>query len=271
MKRGTNLKLKFTALKKILGMDEWQIRGLLDSLWAFATENAPRGDVGRFSDDQIFDGMDFHGDRKKTMRALIECGWVDKCKKNRLLVHDWADHCESWIKSKVIRDLGGFLKSDSAVNKRVDASQKTRVRECIGATKTHHGPPEPEPEPEPELIPPNPPASGGDEKSDREPRREYRDGKWRRKRPQTKPTETPKPCDSCAVDPAVEPTHRHGKLWLCHYCKDAEEFGALPQPCCQCHCPVTRDNFGARIRNGADRGKIKCDSCAEGRSDARAP
>ena len=70
MKRGTDRIVKFKRLKVALRLGDWEIKGLLQSIWDFAAENALGGDIGRYSDEDIALGIDYSGDATALMNTL---------------------------------------------------------------------------------------------------------------------------------------------------------------------------------------------------------
>ena len=106
MKRGTEHLLKFKKLKLRLGLSTWETKGLLQSIWDLAAENAILGDVGRFSNADIAFGVEYAKDPDDLIAALVECRWLDVDPTYRLMIHDWFDHCEDWVKKRVYREQG---------------------------------------------------------------------------------------------------------------------------------------------------------------------
>lgn len=106
MKRGTEHLLKFKKLKQRLGLSTWETKGLLQSIWDLATENAILGDVGRWSDEDIAFGIEYGGDARSLIAALVDCGWLDAHPTHRLVIHDWLEHCEDWVKKRIMRERG---------------------------------------------------------------------------------------------------------------------------------------------------------------------
>ncbi len=106
MKRGTEHLLKFKKLKLRLGLSTWETKGLLQSIWDLAAENAILGDVGRFSNADIAFGVEYAKDPDDLIAALVECRWLDVDPTYRLIIHDWFDHCEDWIKKRIFRERG---------------------------------------------------------------------------------------------------------------------------------------------------------------------
>ena len=92
MKRGTIDHPKTCALAKALGIRRYAAVGLLESLWHFTAQYAPRGDVGRWTDADIAHALDWEGDPETLIRALVLAGYVNSNRKHRLVIHDWDDH-----------------------------------------------------------------------------------------------------------------------------------------------------------------------------------
>lgn len=176
MKSGTTDKLKFKQLMRRLHLSVWQARGLLDTLWEFARNNAPRGDVGRFCNEEIAIGIDWQEDHDKLIAALVETKWLDRLEsESRLYVHDWHEHSENSVHKKLVRNVevfaNGCLPNLSAfsINERSGILDKY-VKKFPGShfsenkpgdsetgsqkpeTGTRRGP-QPEPEPEPDPLP----------------------------------------------------------------------------------------------------------------------
>lgn len=99
MKVGTTRKVKYRSLKALLGWPEWQVNGLLTTIWGVASTSAVHGDIGRFTDSEIANAMDMELPIFTTaLSAMIETKWIDRHPERRLVIHDWFDHCEQWVK-----------------------------------------------------------------------------------------------------------------------------------------------------------------------------
>lgn len=101
---------KFLKLKRRLSLPHWQCVGLLESLWLFTQHNAPLGDVGRHSDEDLAAAIEWAGDARELVTALIECGWLDECAVSRLVVHDWAEHAPTYIKGAMAKHGKDFCR-----------------------------------------------------------------------------------------------------------------------------------------------------------------
>lgn len=94
---------KFLKLKRRLSLPHWQCVGLLESLWLFTQHNAPLGDIGRHSDEDLAAAIEWAGDATALVTALVECGFIDECDENRLVVHDWSDHAPTYLKGAMAK------------------------------------------------------------------------------------------------------------------------------------------------------------------------
>ena len=79
--------------------------GFLDVLLDYAADVAPQGDIGKWSDGVIALACEWQGDPKAFVDAFVDSGWLDKCARRRLVIHDLEDHAPSWWKMK-LRNLG---------------------------------------------------------------------------------------------------------------------------------------------------------------------
>jgi hypothetical protein len=105
MKTGTTASIKFQKLKRRLRLPQYAVIGVLESLWLFTMSNAPRGDIGRHTDEDIAAGIDYEGEATGLIQCLVGTGWLDESEEHRLVVHDWHDHAPNFIHAK-LKKLG---------------------------------------------------------------------------------------------------------------------------------------------------------------------
>ncbi len=98
MKSGAMTSVKLMRLKRALGLTQYQAVGLLECLWHFTAHNTPDGGIGRYTDDDIAAVLEWENAAAELIGALIESGWIDRHQDGSLWVHDWLDHCPSWVK-----------------------------------------------------------------------------------------------------------------------------------------------------------------------------
>src|SRR5690348_9760858 len=103
MKREAITHTKMKRLCRRLDLPLWQAVGLLESIWHLTAREAPRGDIGKLSDEDITLGIDYRGDESKLIDALIGSGWLDRDPVGRLAVHDWADHADDAVHMRLAR------------------------------------------------------------------------------------------------------------------------------------------------------------------------
>lgn len=107
---------KTKRLAKLLSAPHFTAVGLLECLWHFAARHAIRGDIGRWSDDEIADAVGWPADDAgRLVTALVDAGWLDRCQQHRLVVHDWSDHCDESTKKTVQRKGWEFAKAIAVV------------------------------------------------------------------------------------------------------------------------------------------------------------
>ncbi len=94
---------KFRRLMNITGLSRPATAGTLELLWLFAMEQAPSGDVGRWSDMDLEAELDWQGEPGELIAALVSAGWLDRCATHRLVIHDWADHLPDFLQKRVDR------------------------------------------------------------------------------------------------------------------------------------------------------------------------
>ena len=106
MKIGTYRSPKFKRLQRALDLPTHILVGHLEMLWHFVAEQADRGDVGRYSDEEIEAEIGWEGPQGMMIQALVKAGWLDQCETHRLVVHDWESHAPDYLKKRVQRAVG---------------------------------------------------------------------------------------------------------------------------------------------------------------------
>ncbi len=101
---------KFAHLKLLLGAKKLVAVGALETMWHFCGKFTPRGDIGKYSVEQIEAWCEWEGSPGALVRALVEAGWVDRHPGLGLLVvHDWHRHCDDATKLAVKRANADFV------------------------------------------------------------------------------------------------------------------------------------------------------------------
>lgn len=96
-----------TKLKKLcraLRIPPYAAVGLLECLWHLTAKEAPRGDIGKLSNEDIALGIDWDGDSDQLIDALVATGWVKAKEGFRLVIHDWHEHANESVKKFIARN-----------------------------------------------------------------------------------------------------------------------------------------------------------------------
>lgn len=116
MKRGTPRHPKVMALMRALSLkpkDRPLVLGYLELLWHFASEFAPRGDIGRYDYGTIEAALDWYGRPGRLIQALTTTRWVEVRENTTqgrvLVVHDWHDHADDSVRKRLSRSRESFL------------------------------------------------------------------------------------------------------------------------------------------------------------------
>jgi len=120
-------------LMRNLGCGKAQAVGHLHMLWEWASSSAARaGDVGRYDDQVIEEKCAWPGESGRLVRALLEERWLDQHPdpEVRLVIHDWADHCEDSVHRALARACLRF--ADGRIPKLggLNAEEKARAQEA---------------------------------------------------------------------------------------------------------------------------------------------
>jgi hypothetical protein len=113
VKKGTTQLSKFKLLAKRLQLPDWQVVGLLESLWMFAQSESPAGDIGTRTDEAIAIQIGVEASEWRRFRdAMIAEGWLDPDSRCRFVIHDFEDHAPSWTKKLLDRAGMTFIVAD---------------------------------------------------------------------------------------------------------------------------------------------------------------
>ena len=98
MKSGALTSVKLMRLKRALGLTQYQAVGLLECLWHFTAHNTPDGGIGKYTDDDIAAVLEWEGAATELITALVESGWLDRHEDGSIWIHDWLEHCPTWVR-----------------------------------------------------------------------------------------------------------------------------------------------------------------------------
>jgi hypothetical protein len=118
MKTGTTDKRKFKQLLRDLRPFLGDIKsvdlvtvviGLLERMWLFTSGSAIRGDIGKYTNEEIAEDIGWTGDCDVLINALVNRHWLDESPDPavRLVVHDWHDHAPKHVLGNAAK-VGGI-------------------------------------------------------------------------------------------------------------------------------------------------------------------
>jgi len=108
---------KFAHFKVSLKLTKGAALGYLEALWHFCGRFTPRGDIGRYSNEDIEAWVEWDGVPGSLIAALTDAGWLDVDPEHRLLVHDWAKYADDATKIALKRARLSFIVPRSRIDK----------------------------------------------------------------------------------------------------------------------------------------------------------
>ena len=81
----------------------------MEMLWHYTGTYAPRGDIGRVEDEAIARAVDWRKKPGILIQALVSTNFLDVSNDHRLIVHDWPDHAEDFVRKRLRRSSEDFL------------------------------------------------------------------------------------------------------------------------------------------------------------------
>jgi hypothetical protein len=130
--RNTLSHLKTRKLALALDIQIPHALGIAEALFDITARLAPRGDIGRLTDEDIALAMFSTHDPPQLVRALHESGWLDADPVHRFIVHDWHDHADDATDSKVGRSGLDYASGSPPRLRKMntkDREQVTSIRE----------------------------------------------------------------------------------------------------------------------------------------------
>jgi hypothetical protein len=115
---------KVYRLAKALTIPHYAAVGLLDCLWDLTAREAPRGDIGKLQNDDIAHQVGWPDSPDDLIRALIDCKLADVDEDHRIIIHDWSEHAEDGVHSRLARS--GMLFADGKPPKTSKLSTQDR-------------------------------------------------------------------------------------------------------------------------------------------------
>jgi hypothetical protein len=97
--------------------------GILESLWHFTAEFAPRGDIGRYTNKRIAAGCGWERNPDVLIQALHDAHWIDTDTTHRLIIHDWHEHADNTTRKRLVRAHECFV----GVAEKVTVKRQTKL------------------------------------------------------------------------------------------------------------------------------------------------
>ncbi len=111
MKAGTHNHVKMKRLKRLLAIPLYRAVGILETLWQLCIECCDEGNVGKFTDAELADYLEWEGDPSELIRSLTDAGWLDTDGSGRPSIHGWLEHCPEFIWDRIRKREARAVKS----------------------------------------------------------------------------------------------------------------------------------------------------------------
>lgn len=155
---------KTGALALRLGLERWGALGILEALLGWTRVYAIQGDVGRWSDAEIAQGIGWvTRPPAELIEALVATRWLDADPDGRLVIHDVKEHADNaW--RQCLEDAGLTWWDGTPPRRQVRGRPRKKNSSAIQGKLQHNSSEmspkshQPEPEPEPEDLNPLPPS-----------------------------------------------------------------------------------------------------------------
>jgi hypothetical protein len=129
MKRGTPRHPKTSGLMHALGCSYQEAVGVLELLWHFTAEYALAGDIGRWTNAQIAEGIQWSADPDRLIEALVKVRWLEEAVPDRLRVHDWYSHADDVVHHSLARAGRRFVTGEVPRLGRLPKYERCRLLE----------------------------------------------------------------------------------------------------------------------------------------------
>ena len=160
---------KMKRLQRALGVPLYAAVGIMECLWHLTAREAPSGNVGKLSNEDIALAIDWTGDSEVLVAALVTSGWIDESEEHRLVVHDWHVHSDDSVDVALARSGNCYASGEAPRGTRLSRQERATLPvHPVVATNSHKKAqvptgehksalplpvPEPKPEPEPSPLP----------------------------------------------------------------------------------------------------------------------
>lgn len=124
MKRGTIDHPKTHHLAHLLNVPHLYAVGFLEAFFHWACKYAADGELTKFHPIVISRALGHAGDGEDLLDALESAGWIDRLEDDRLLIHDWAEHCEESVHKALQRSGARFADGSAPFARRGAAESR---------------------------------------------------------------------------------------------------------------------------------------------------
>ncbi len=139
MKREAIAHTKMKRLCRRLNLPLWQAVGLMESIWHLTAREAPQGNLGKLSNEDIAIGIDYREDEDILVAALIASGWFDESGEHRLLVHDWPAHADDAVHMRLARARLTFASGIIPKIGRLPSFERAEAEAFFASVRTDSG------------------------------------------------------------------------------------------------------------------------------------
>lgn len=102
-------------LINVLGIGLAQAVGHMELLFHLTAKQAMHGNIGKIPNATIAKKCGWEGDPDTFINGLVKAKWLDECSNQRLIVHDWHEHCDDATKKAVVRSGIAFFRPNTPV------------------------------------------------------------------------------------------------------------------------------------------------------------
>lgn len=127
MKRGGPAHPKTLHFMAATGASRPSTVGYLELLWHFVRDYAPRGDIGRMTDEQIAVACGWEDTPKTFTVAMVDAGYLDRSESHRLVVHDWSEHADDGVHALLARRVECFADGKAPKLNKLNQEERKRL------------------------------------------------------------------------------------------------------------------------------------------------
>ena len=159
MKKGCCDHPKTLELARRLGISRRDCVGLLELLFDFVSSYCQDGIIGRFTNAQLAEALDWEGSDRRLVSALVQCGgkggcgYLERHAAHRLIVHDWQEHAPEYLKRRAREGHLTFADPESVNHRSITGQSPENDRPTMpDQTRPCHAEPDQAPPPSAEDI-----------------------------------------------------------------------------------------------------------------------